>query len=80
VYDGHHDLEREVLIVFEEIAKSDSSAREVPLAERLIPVAEGRVALRKSGKLLKLTSLAAQVQRARDMVKLPASTPRRSRR
>lgn len=72
-YYGDYDLTRKVVRIAPEYAKTTSSAREIPLADRLIPVAAAWMELRAAKKAPSVRALQEAFASARDLAKLPAS-------
>lgn len=73
VHAGTYDLERKLLTVTPEIAKTKSSARQIPLADRLVPLAKEWVELRASGKAHSVRRLQDSFAAAREAAQRPST-------
>lgn len=73
VHGGTYDLDRKTLTVTPDIAKTKSSARQIPLADGLVALAREWVELRASGKAYGTRRLQEAFAAARDAAQLPSS-------
>jgi integrase len=72
-YHGEYDLDRKVLVIGRAITKTASGVREVPLADRVVPIAARWLALRQAKALPRIQALQASFAAARAAAGLPST-------